>query len=86
MLRFAVLLAGCLAAAPLALAQAPDDGYAWLDACMADNMKKGISDDAAHSYCACIDKEMGDTEVNDRVAWEKANPGAAEECREIAGK
>jgi hypothetical protein len=85
MLRYALLLAGCLAAVPMALAQGADDGYAWLNACMADSMKKGASDDAAHSYCACIDNEMGDAEVNDRSAWEKANPGPAEECREIAG-
>ena len=42
---------------------------------MAANMKKGASDDVAHSYCACIDHEMGDEEINDIAGWETSNPG-----------
>ncbi len=49
---------------------------------MATNMKKGASDDVAHSYCACIDHEMGDDEVNDLAGWETSNPAKVAECRE----
>lgn len=84
-LKFSVLLlAACLAASP-AFAQEPDDEYAWINNCMAANMKKGASDDVAHSYCACIDHEMGDEEINDIAGWETSNPTKVAVCRDAVG-
>jgi hypothetical protein len=77
----ALLLAASLAASSGAFAEDPDDGYAWINNCMAANMKKGASDDVAHSYCACIDHEMGDDEVNNIAGWETSNPVKVAECR-----
>ena len=77
-----LLLAAFLAAFSAAFAQEPDDGYAWINNCMAANMKKGASDEIAHSYCACIDHAMGDDEVNDLAGWETSNPAKVTECRE----
>jgi hypothetical protein len=64
-----------------AAAQDGDDGYAWITKCMADNKAKGADEDVAHDYCACIDHEMGDEEINDVAGWEKANAAKAAECR-----
>jgi hypothetical protein len=79
-----LLLAACLAASSAAFAQEPDE-YAWINNCMAANMKKGASDDVAHSYCACIDHEMGDEEINDIAGWETSNPAKVAECRDAVG-
>jgi hypothetical protein len=72
-------------ASPTSAEDAADDGYAWINNCIARAMKLGAADDdTAHGYCACIDNAMGDEEVNDIDGWEKANPGKVEACRDAA--
>lgn len=84
LLRIALLLA-ITALSPSAIAQDADDPYPWVNACKERNMALGADDDTAHGYCACIDHEMGDEEVNDIESWENANPDKASQCREAAG-
>ena len=69
-----------------AIAGEADDDYAWINNCIARSMKLGAADDdTAHGYCACIDNQMGDEEVDDIAGWEKTHPGKVEACRDAAG-
>lgn len=85
LLAATALLSIAAFAAPEAVAEDADDGYAWINSCIARNMALGADDDTAHGYCACIDNQMGDAEVNDIDGWEKANPATVEACRDSVG-
>lgn len=67
-----------------AIAQEADDGFAWINNCKKLTMAKGADDETAHGYCACIDHEMGDEEINDVPGWEKANPPKVAACKAAA--
>ena len=79
-----VLIGVMLLTAPPATAQQSDDGFAWINNCKALAMAKGADDETAHGYCACLDHEMGDDEINDIAGWEKSHPGKVAACKAAA--
>ncbi len=82
-LKLILVTASLFAGTPV-VAQEADEPFPWMKNCKSLTMAKGADDETAHGYCACIDHEMGDDEINDIPGWEKSNPAKVAACRKAA--
>ncbi len=67
-----------------AVAQQSDD-VKWVNQCVADSASYNVSQQVKIMYCTCMVSKMSDNENRSVTQWERANPGARDDCAKRAG-
>jgi hypothetical protein len=78
-----VALAGSLIVGSAA-AQTTDD-VKWVNQCVRDSASYPVSQQVKVMYCTCMVSKMSDNETRSVTQWERANPGARDDCARRAG-
>ena len=80
-----LILAASLLASPAAFADTTEDDVTWINQCIADNKKEGVTEDVVRKYCVCMNNAMGDEETKSVTEWEKSHPDETKSCDKEAG-
>jgi hypothetical protein len=80
-----MLLAAFLVASPAAFADTTEDDVDWINQCIKDNKKEGVTEDVVKTYCVCMNNAMGDDETKSVTEWEKSYPEETKACDKEAG-
>lgn len=79
---FAVLFS----AGPLFAQAMNQDDLRWVNRCISDNRgEAGGTPAIIRAYCVCMNEKMDANETRSVTAWERANPGARQDCERQSG-
>lgn len=68
-----------------ALADTTEDDVKWVNQCIADNKKEGVTEDVVRKYCVCMNNAMSNEETKSISEWEKTHPDEMKACDKEAG-
>lgn len=68
-----------------ALADTTEDDVKWVNQCIADNKKEGVTEDVVRRYCVCMNNAMSNEETKSISEWEKTHPDEMKACDKEAG-
>ncbi len=68
-----------------ALADTTEDDVKWVNQCIADNKKEGVTEDVVRKYCVCMNNAMSNEETKSISEWEKSHPDEMKACDKEAG-
>lgn len=68
-----------------ALADTTEDDVKWVNQCIADNKKEGVTEDVVRKYCVCMNNAMSNDETKSISEWEKSHPDEMKACDKEAG-
>ena len=80
-----LILAASLLASTAAVADTTEDDVKWINQCLADNKKEGVTEDVVRKYCVCMNNAMADSETKSITEWEKSHPDETKACDKEAG-